>query len=261
MNEIIDYFAESLIPNEAADAIIDCSELTLDTILSCLSDSGGMQALSAFPCIKWAVAMGKATISVRNAFSIKKQLVFFQTVKEGNPNPVEIQKRIQAARNREKWFVNEVEHILVYLERQTSIYKSKIQAHIYLDYITGTIRYAQYIEYTDILDQLFLTDITQINEVYHLELEEEAERKEIEEYKKTLKPGEIAIKGWAHAFIYERARCSRLISLGIIENDILYADKNKNELILTSQGKYFAKMLTAMGFRTLFQANKDDDIL
>ncbi|MBR3740137.1 MAG: hypothetical protein IKN04_06685 [Clostridia bacterium] len=162
--EMAEPFALSMLPGEAKDTLIDYAEIGLDAVGSLL-DGPGYDLLKEFPILRTIGAVGKVAKNIRERHQTKKLLAFLQEVKEGNADQKEIERRIQAAQKGEKWFIREVEEVFVYLDRQTSAYKSKIFGRIYIDCMSGVISYDQRIEYYDILDQLFLCDIDQLTEL------------------------------------------------------------------------------------------------
>ena len=215
---MVQAFAESMLPQNVIDVGVDFAEIGLDQLYDILHPSDGIQLLREVPIVKTAVSAGKIVYNVASLFRMKKVLTLLQGIHDGQPDEAEVLKRAKAAATNEKWFVREVEEVIVYMDRQTSAQKTRIQAKIYLDYICGKIQYRRYIEYMDILDQLFLCDISQIIEYYDFECESESDKLEPDRAPAsgTTEDVNIVIKTKAYGMVFELTKCYRLIAMGLM---------------------------------------------
>ena len=257
MNELLnlsttDIVAQAMQPGALGDAANDYAEVGLDQLTDMIFAGTIPNVLRELPVVKTIVALGRTGTNIYNAFRLKKQLVFLQTVNAGNPDPREITKREKAAKENKKWFRREIEQIAIYLERHTHEEKAKMQALIYLDYISGSLSLNRYTEYLDILDQLFLCDIPQI--VEYLQMEWDQDHATVS--KTTIdgpdgKPFVVSLS--CYGMVTEGTKIARLLAVGLLteKSRVQKKDKDYVEYELSAQGRYFANMAKSLKYDTL----------
>lgn len=109
---------------------------------------------------------GLTGLSIQRGFEIKNQLVFLQGIQKGKLELEGLAKRQEAFRNNEPWVFREVERLCVYLSRNTDVRKAKIQAALYLEYISHELSEEEFCDYLDIIDQLLLSDIPHLLDLF-----------------------------------------------------------------------------------------------
>lgn len=257
MNELLnlsttDIVAQAMQPGALGDAANDYAEVGLDQLTDMIFAGTIPNVLRELPVVKTIVALGRTGTNIYNAFRLKKQLVFLQTVNAGNPDPQGIAKRIKAAKENANWFRREVEQIAVYLERHTHEEKTKLQALIYLDYLSGLFTEEKYIEYLDILDQLFICDIPQIVEYYEFKRKREAVEEEMRKKTKVEKSDSFSTGVNVYGVVFESTRCTRLKAIGLLlETMYTHPGKIRSDYELSPQGEYFAGLAKTLGFHAI----------
>lgn len=206
-DSLIKPFEETLLFSDYEDTVVDYAELPLDQ-LSELLFKDAPEALVELPIIKGIVAIGRLGWSIRRAVVTRNQLAFIQSLKRGNPDSKAVDKRRQALEKNEKWVKKEIETTLIYLERFTDSHKAKYQARLYRDLLDNKITYDNYEEYLVIIDNIMMTDIEYLLDIY--------------DYCIGRKLTEISQKALAenHDLRFEAARCRRLELWGLLHGII-----------------------------------------
>lgn len=256
-SQLTELVTQSMMPGNLADAAIDYADIGLNQLLDLLLKGALPELVRELPIVKGIAAVGHAAYNVHQLFSLKKLLVFLQTVSEGNPDRREVARRIEASKNNEKWIDREVERLIIYLERHTSEQKARMQGLIYIDYLSQRFPWKKCVEYFDILDQLFLCDISQIVEYKRFEMESASTSSP--EAKAPAPEAEtvIAIKAEAYYMIFDMTKCWRLLSTGLLLEKTRVQRENRSfvEYELSPQGSYFAKLAMELNYPSVSEEN------
>lgn len=102
-----------------------------------------------------------------------KFLIEFQN---STVNQNEIDKRKDALNNKEKWIYEEIEFLILTLERTDREEKTNIISELYKEYLNGQFTRRNLEEYCSITERLFLVDILQLRADYEYLLEEDARK-------------------------------------------------------------------------------------
>lgn len=160
--------------------------------------------LGDLPLIQSIRLLGKAGLSIQRGFEIKNQLVFLQGIQKGKIELEGLAKRQEAFRNNEPWVFREVERLCVYLSRNTDVRKAKIQAALYLEYISHELSEEEFCDYLDIIDQLLLSDIPHLLDLFDYQAENNITEATLLESKDKFD------------FTFNLPRCNRLSSLELL---------------------------------------------
>lgn len=203
------------------DTAVDFAEVTLDNLQDLIHDNPLFREL---PLVKSVLSIAEIGIGISKYFSIKKLLAFIQTLQNGKPAEEEIQKRVVAIKNGEKWVQKEAEFTLVYLEEHTQIEKAQIQALLYRDLVNQTVSFEEYSEELEILDRLFAQDICQLIKIFQYE-------EQSHEAINTFGTGKLIM------ISYVLENCQRLEAIGLLYH---YTENGKTKRHLTKHGKHIA---------------------
>lgn len=223
-------FTESVVFNQNIDMLLDCVETSIDLILNDDSLFGNL------PFIRSIRLLGRAGISIQRGFEIKNQLVFLQGIQKGKLELEGLAKRQEAFQNDETWVFREVERLCVYLSRNTDVRKAKIQAALYLDYVSHKVDENEFCEYLDIIDQLLLSDIPHLLDLFDYQEEHNITEKTLLENRAMFN------------FTFNLPRCNRLSGLGLLlrVREFSFAVSAKESFILSDTGTYIAKLVRSL---------------
>ena len=206
---------------------IDMADVGLDSIID-------NPTLKEIPIIKYIQSIAKITLSVRDAFEAKKQMVFLQQINNGAAVEKAIEKRRIAYQNGDSWFYREIENTIIYLSRHARIEKVKLQAKLYLDYINSIISEEKYYECLDVLDILLIGDIPVLKDIY-------TEQSSLSNLSDNLQQ---KIKDIKTDFDY--ITCGRLNAAGLVcpvSHGMSFGALLSHNYLITDLGKYFSKMI------------------
>lgn len=219
--DIIDPMAHSLFSDDLKDLYADYLEIGFDNLI----DS---QILKELPVVNTLRAFCKTACAIRERHFLKKFIIFVYQLNNGKANPKEIEKRKKAAKEKIKWFYDEVEFLSIILDRFDDNFKSKILAETYLDYINLKISFNKLQEYAGVLDRLITQDFNQLYSIYN-------------------KDG-----------AYYSVSLNRLSSLGIIQKEFVLNDQVSDQkpclcvdgyiYTFTNVGRYLAQVLKRIDY-------------
>lgn len=138
--------------SESVSCITELAEVGLDSIL----EEGVLKDL---PIVSTAVALYKIGGSIKDRHNLKKLIVF---LKEINNGIVDEQKRKdyqQKFNSNDRFRNQEIEYLLVLIDRYISYDKPKMLAKIYLAYLDGRLTWEEMTMYAEIVDRLLYGDL------------------------------------------------------------------------------------------------------
>lgn len=144
-------FSESL-KEEAIACVSDLAEVGLDAILE-----DGL--LKDIPIISTAVSIYKIGSSLLDRHNIRKLIVFLNGINDGivsEDKRIEYQQRIQ---DNEKFRNQQIEYLLVLINRYTSYEKPIVLAKLFLAYLDHIITWKELVDYSETIDLLLSSDI------------------------------------------------------------------------------------------------------
>lgn len=236
----IQLFAGALFSNELRDLTTDIAEVALDTLFE------ENTILREIPLVKTAIAMLKTGESIQARFELKKQLVFLSQLQKGDLDVKSINRRNTAYQKKEPWFEREVENLVVYLSRYSSVEKAKIQAEFYIDLINGKINQSYFEECLDILDRIFLGDIQHLIDIYYTETAAGVTLNDLSFFKEQ------------PSFEFNSIRCERLSSLGLLHqlHPMSFGFSIDNHYLISESGKYICKAILKLYGRNVEENDK-----
>ena len=146
----------NFLSEEAVVCVSDLAEVGLDAIL----EEG---VLKEVPILATAISIYKIGSSIAERHHLKKLLVFLDEINNGI---VDESKRIeyrQKFEENKKFRNQELEHIMVLLERYISYDKPQMLAKLFLAYLDNKITWIEFAKYAEIIDRLFCGDLQYLN--------------------------------------------------------------------------------------------------
>ena len=159
MNELIPAFEHSLFETSITDIGIEFSELGIDSILS-----DGI--LKDIPIVSTIIGFGKFAQNIHDRNLIKQTLAFINEFNSGSIDSQKKEKYFMRIRENPKKLEEELGRVLVLLNKNIDIIKSKFEAKFYSAYIDEKIDWDRFCELSDITDRLFFSDINNLKKSY-----------------------------------------------------------------------------------------------
>lgn len=183
------------------------------------------------PIIKTGLALIKTGKNIKSVHEFKKIIAFIKQLQNGTRDPKELKKREVAYQHGEKWFAKEVELIMLYLSRCSTVYKSILLAELYLDLLNEAITFSFFQECLDIIDQIFIWDIPHLTEIHTAEAEIDFDSGNV--------PMEVL-----NEIDFDIIRCNRLSSIGLLHtiNSFQFGSYIPGNFAISETGKYIATL-------------------
>jgi hypothetical protein len=159
LNELLPAFEHSLFDTSIADIGIEFSELGIDSILS-----DGI--LKDIPIVSTIIGFGKFAQNIHDRNLMKQTLAFINEFNRGSINPQKKERYIMEIRENPKKLEEELGRVLVLLNKNVDIIKSKFEARFYSAYVDEKIDWDRFCELSDITDRLFFSDISNLKKAY-----------------------------------------------------------------------------------------------
>lgn len=146
--------------NNSIDVGIDFLEMGLDSILE---DS----ILKEIPIVKTVYAISKTGFAIREKHMLKKTIIFLQQLNSNGVGNETYENYKQRLRENDEHLYKELEHVIIYIDRIVDERKMLILANLYYNYISGNFLWDQFLEMVNIVDNLFISDLAELNNIYH----------------------------------------------------------------------------------------------
>lgn len=143
-------FSDSL-KEDTVTCINELAEVGLDAII----DDG---ILKDIPLLSTAISMYKIGNRINDRHNIKKLAFFLNEINNRIANEEKRAKYRQKIQENAKFRNQELEYILVLIDRYISYDKPKMLAKLYLAYLDDTIIWEELTMYSEIIDRLLLSD-------------------------------------------------------------------------------------------------------
>ena len=158
MGELINSLAKAIF-DSSEDIIQDYAEITIDSVL----EDG---ILKEVPLVGTALGVGKVVLSVRDRIFLKNIIIFLKKVKENRIDEEHLQKHLKSFENNPHNREKELEIVVSCCDQYTDRIKSKLLANIYTCFITGKIDWENFRACVEILEDIKVTDIPTLCEIY-----------------------------------------------------------------------------------------------
>lgn len=144
-------FGNSL-TEDVAGIVGEYAELGLDALVE-----DGL--LKDIPVVSTAVAVYKIGKSIHERHHITKLVSFLNEINKGIADEEKREKYREDFTTNEKFRNQELEYILILIDRYISFDKPQMLAKLYLAYLDGKIKWDEFMQYAEVLDRLLPGDI------------------------------------------------------------------------------------------------------
>ena len=201
--------------------LIEYGEISLDALTS-------DPVIRELPVINTFVGLYKGAASVRDLYLAKKMYAFVKEIRSSSVSPEVLAKRLQAAKKGEKWLYEEVERLIVAIDRLNSEDKTKICAQLYIAYLNSYIKASDFEDMLFIVEQWLNSDTSQLLSLF-----------QAIEFRR--KPHEI---GDGCIIMKDPTRCGRLVGLGVLCTKLNIVSSNSQiEYNVTLYGTILSEIL------------------
>lgn len=143
-------FADTL-ADDTISCISDLEEVGLDAVM----EDG---ILKDIPIVSTAIALYKIGNSIKERHNLKKLLVFLNELNNGILDEQKRKEYQQKLQSNEKFRNQEIEYLLVLIDRYISYDKPQMLAKLYLAYLDGTIIGQELTMYAEVIDRFLPLD-------------------------------------------------------------------------------------------------------
>lgn len=143
-------FSDSL-KNETTECLSNIIEVGLDSIL----DDGFIKDI---PFISTAVSLYRIGNSIRDRHNLKKLAVFLQEINSGCQSEGKRHEYAEKFCTEPKFRNNELEYVLILIDRYIGYNKPKMLAKLYLAYLNSIVSWNEFCAYTEIIDRFLPGD-------------------------------------------------------------------------------------------------------
>lgn len=189
MKNIIPSFKDSLF-SKNTDILIDISEYTIDNLIK------SSDTLTDFPIIKTIASVLKGAYNIYDRNLLKNTLVFIQELNSGTIDEEKYIAYKSTLEHNPNKCEKELGRVILILNNIIDVSKSRMLARLFKAYINKVLTWEEFCEYSEIVNRIFLEDITLL---------------------KKINDGEVTFINEEYK---EKYRIHRLNSIGVIEISI-----------------------------------------
>ena len=150
-NYLVESFGNS-IGADIAEFVGEAIEFTLDT---CVGEDG---ILKDIPFVSAAVKLCNITSKVQEKYSFYKLKAFIKEINAGTVSSGELEKRKQKFLSNASFRKQELEYILILIDRHIGFEKPQMLAILYLGYLDGSINWETFVKYAECIDRFLPGD-------------------------------------------------------------------------------------------------------
>lgn len=185
MDKLVPAFKESVFDAHLSDVLGETVEFGIDSVL----DEG---ILKDIPFVSTIIGIAKTAQNIYDRNLLRQTAAFIQTFNVGSISPKKIEKYRAKIDSDPQFAEQELSRILVLLNGNIDLEKSRILAKFYRAYVEEKINWEQFCELSEILHRIFISDICLLDDIYNGEILKQAD--------------------------YPQYRVERLIALGLINH-------------------------------------------
>ena len=149
------YLVESFSNSIGADVVEFAGEALEFTLDACAGEDG---ILKDIPFVGTALKLCNITSKVYEKHSFYKLRVFINAINTGTANPEELEKRKSKFLSNTSFRKQELEYILILIDRYIGFEKPQMLAKLYLTYLDGSINWITFVKYAECIDRFLPGD-------------------------------------------------------------------------------------------------------
>ena len=153
MDKLIPSFESSLFDSNLTDIAIDITELGIDSVL----DDGLFKDI---PIVRTVVGVAKTAQNIYDRNLLRQTAIFILEFNTGSLNSQKLLEYRRRIDSDSKLLEKELGRLMILLNNNIDLEKSKILAHFYKSYVFEQISWESFCELSDILNRSLLVDIT-----------------------------------------------------------------------------------------------------
>lgn len=138
--------------SESVDCISSLAEIGLDSIL----EDGLFKDI---PIVSTVISLYKIGNSLKDRYNLKKTLIFINEINNGIANEEKRLEYCAKFKNNDNFRNQEIEYLLVLIDRYISYDKPKMLAKIYLAYLDGVLTWEELTMYAEVVDRFIYGDL------------------------------------------------------------------------------------------------------
>lgn len=159
MNDLILSFKKSVLDSSVSEIGKEYLELRVDEILD-------YDLLKDIPIVGTISALIKTVANIRERNLLKQTLHFINEFNQYGVSSERIRQYRDKLQENPKKMEDEFGRVLILLDRNVDINKSKLEARFFAAYINDDIKWGTFCEFCEITERLFLADIEVLKSTY-----------------------------------------------------------------------------------------------
>ena len=164
MDKIIPSLKKSIFES-SKNSLINLGELGIDSIL----DEGLLRDL---PIVTLLIGTKNTVQNIHDRNLLRQTLKFIQELNSGKINEKKLAKYKEKINNDNRKAEKELGRVLIILNRNIEIEKSKMLANLYRNYINEVINWNEFCEFSEIINMLLINDINYLEKIYTSEIKD-----------------------------------------------------------------------------------------
>lgn len=153
MDKLIPAFESSIFDSHLTDTVKDMAELGIDSIL----DEG---LLTDVPIVRTVIGVAKTAQNIYDRNLLRQTAIFISEFNAGALDSEKLLKYRQRIDSNPNLLEKELGRLMILLNSNIDLEKSKILAHFYKSYVFEQISWESFCELSDVLNRSLLVDIT-----------------------------------------------------------------------------------------------------
>lgn len=142
--------------------LLECIKTTIDTI----AENFGNEIVPKIPIANFALAIIHTIEGVHNKNLVKQTFAFLDNFNNQQISTEKLHKYRQKFLNNDKKQKEELERVLLYLERNIEVEKSKLLTNFFVSYINEEINWDRFCEFATVIDRMYVSDLKTLYEIY-----------------------------------------------------------------------------------------------
>lgn len=142
--------------------LLECIKTTIDTI----AENFGNEIVPKIPIANFALAIIHTIEGVHNKNLVKQTFTFLDNFNNQQISTEKLHKYRQKFLNNDKKQKEELERVLLCLERNIEVEKSKLLTNFFVSYINEEINWDRFCEFATVIDRMYVSDLNTLYEIY-----------------------------------------------------------------------------------------------
>lgn len=160
MDKLVPALESSIFDSNLTDTVTDMTELGIDSIL----DDGLLKDL---PIVRTVIGVAKTAQNIYDRNLLRQTATFILEFNSGVLDSEKLAKYRKRIDSNPKLLEKELGRLMILLNDNIDLEKSKILAHFFKSYVSEQISWESFCELTDVLNRSLLVDITLLLKIYH----------------------------------------------------------------------------------------------